>query len=174
MKGKALYLYLALVCFVGIIAIFVIDGYLGIYDTVYITYQERERKIEPGYWQDSWVEERGYGIGAEWGDSIHFRYEIDNRTFSTYSAIAEASVWKSGEKIIELSDENISVTAFDKVGVGWVLPPEELEEAGFGIDEYTVEIKHGEVKRKVIVSFHSQGDSVKRPPPPSTDEAVME
>ena len=170
MRRKSnLYLYLALVCLVGIIAIFIVDGYLGIYDTVYITYQEHEKRIAPDYWQDSWVEERGYSIGVEWGESIHFQYEIDNRTFSSYVTDVEASVWKSGDMIIDLLDEDVSVAAFDKVSVNWTVPADELEEAGYGIGEYTVKIKHNEVERKIVVGFHSQEGSmpIKVPPPPS-------
>ncbi|MCJ7654092.1 MAG: hypothetical protein MUO97_02125, partial [Dehalococcoidia bacterium] len=102
-KSKSnLYLYLALVCFAGILAIFVIDGYLGIYDKIYITVQEREQVIEPDYWQQRWVKEgyEGYSLGVGWGESIPFRYEIDNRSFSTYSVDVEVSVWRSGQKVI--------------------------------------------------------------------------
>ncbi len=43
---KNLFLYLALACFVGLIAIFVVDGYMGIYDTVYITTGKQEYKVD--------------------------------------------------------------------------------------------------------------------------------
>lgn len=168
-EGKNLYLYLALVCFVGILAIFVVDGYLGVYDTLYVTVQEREQKIEPDYWQRTWVKEQGYNIGAEWGEPFYFRYEIDNRTFSTYLTNVETSVWKSGEKIIQLLDENMSVDPFEEVTVDWTLRAEELEEAGFEAGGYTVRIKHGEVERKIVVSFHYPVEPVypkKVPPPP--------
>ena len=50
-KRRNLFLYLTLVCFFGLIAIFIIDGYMGIYDTVYITAGEREQKIESDVWR---------------------------------------------------------------------------------------------------------------------------
>ena len=153
-KSKNLYLYLALACFAGIIAIFIVDGYLGIYDTVYITSLERDQKVEPSYWEESWVGERGYSIGVGWGEPVNFRYEIENSRFSAYAANLEVSVWKSGEEIIELLDKDISVAAFDTVTVDWVLPAKELEDAGFGISEYTVKIKHGEMERKIILGYH--------------------
>lgn len=168
-EGKNLYLYLALVCFVGILAIFIADGYLGIYDTVYITSGEHEQKIEPDYWQRSWAKEHGYSMGAEWGEPIYFRYEIDNRSFSAYSTNVEASVWKSGEEIIELFDENISVATFEEVTVDWTLQAGELEKAEFGVGEYTVKIRHGEVERKIVVGFRYPVEPVypeKVPPPP--------
>lgn len=165
MEGKRnLYLYLALACFVGILVIFIADGYLGVYDTLYITVQEREQEVEPDYWQRTWVKEQGYGVGAEWGEPVYFRYEIDNRSFSTYLTDVEASVWKSGEEIIKLLDENVSVAIFDKVTVDWALRAEELEEAGFGVGGYTVRIRHGEVERKIVLSYYYPQ---KVPPPPS-------
>ena len=155
MKGRGnLYLYLTLTCFFAIVAIFVIDGYLGVYDTLYITVQERVQEIEPDYWQQHRAEESGYRIGIEWGESVHFRYEIDNRTFSAYPANVKASVWKSDEEIIQLLDENVSVAPFEGVTVDWVLQPETLEEAGFEAGEYTVKIKHGDVERKIVLSHH--------------------
>lgn len=169
-KSRNLYLYLALACFVGIIAIFIADGYLGIYDTVYITSGEREREVEPDYWQRSQVDERVYySIGAEWGELVSFRYEIDSHRFSTYSTNVEASVWKSGEKIIELLNEDISIAAFDKVTVDWVLRAEALEEMGYGIGKYTIKIRRGEVEREIVLNYRYPAEPVypeKMPPPP--------
>ena len=152
-----LYLYLALVCFAGVLAIFVVDGYLGIYDTAYITFGEREQKIEAYTWQEPWVKEQGYSIGTSWGEAVYFRYKIDNRTFSTYEAGVEASVWKSGVKIIQLLDESVSVVPFKAVTVDWELRAEDLGEAGLGAGEsreYTVRIRRGEVERKIVVSYY--------------------
>jgi hypothetical protein len=43
-------LYLALACFAGLIAISIVDGYMGIYYTVYITTGEYEQEIKPESW----------------------------------------------------------------------------------------------------------------------------
>ena len=40
---RHLFLYLALACFAGLIAISIVDGYMGIYNTVYITTRVRAR-----------------------------------------------------------------------------------------------------------------------------------
>ena len=157
-KLRNLYLYLALVCFAGILAIFVVDGYLGVYDTIYITFGEHEQKIEAYSWREPWVKEQGYGIGTSWGEPVYFKYEIANRTFSTYQADVEASVWKSGEKILQLSDENVSVTPFNEVTVNWKLLSEDLKEEGSKVGEYreyTVRIRLGEVERKVVLSYYT-------------------
>jgi len=170
-RGRKLYLYLVLACFVGILAIFLVDAYLGVYDTLYITVQEREREVDPDYWQRSQVDERAYySMGAEWGELVSFRYEIDSHRFSTYSTNVEASVWKSGEKIIELLNEDISIAAFDKLTVDWVLRAEELEEMGYGVGEYTIEIRRGEVERKIVLNYRYPTEPVYPekivPPPP--------
>jgi hypothetical protein len=166
-----LYLYLALVCFAGILAIFVVDGSLGIYDTAYITFGEREQKIEAYSWQEPWVKEQGYGIGTSWGEEVHFKYKIDNRTLSTYEADVEASVWKSGVRIIQLLDERVSVAPFEVVTIDWRLRAEDLGEIGLVAGEsreYTVRIMLGELERKIVVSYYvpMSGYSEKMPPQP--------
>jgi hypothetical protein len=152
-----LYLYLALVCFVGILAIFVVDGYLGVYDTAYIKFGEREQIIEAYSWQEQWVKEQGYSVGTSWGEAISFNYKIDNRTFSTYEADVDASVWKSGVKIIQLLDEHILVPPFEEVTVDWILQTDDLGEIGLEAGqarEYTVIINLGDVQRKIVVSYY--------------------
>ncbi|MBM4447329.1 MAG: hypothetical protein FJ023_08295 [Chloroflexi bacterium] len=173
-KSKSnLYLYLALVCFAGILAIFVVDGYLGLYDTLYVTVQEREQVIEPDYWQQRWVKEsyEGYSLGVGWGESIPFRYEIDNRSFSTYLVDVEVSVWKGGQKIVELLDRTeVSVAPFKKTIIDWTLQSEDLGESSpvsGEYREYTVRIKRGEIERKIILSYYPvPGYPEKGPPLP--------
>ena len=173
---KNLFLYLALACFVALVAIFIADGYIGIYDTVYITTGEREQKIEPEYWLRRDYAPPGakaaYYIPAEWGERIFFRYEIDNRRFSTYSTPIQASVWKENEKILDLFSEDKSIKPFDKVMVEWTLSTEDLAKAGFGVDrdtQYTVKIERGEVERRIVVGFRYPVEPVypKAVPPPS-------
>ena len=172
---KNIYLYLALVCFAGILAIFLIDGYLGIYDTIYITTQEREQVVEPDHWLRSWAKVPGdavptFPVFAEWDEPVYFRYEIDNRRFSGYSNNVEVSVWKSNQKIIDLLDEDMSVGPFDKVVVDWTLSTEELGKVGFrayeGVaNQCTVKIKHGEVERRIRIDFHYRSEPLPPPPP---------
>lgn len=158
-KTKNLYLYLALICFACIVAIFVVDGYFGVYDIVYVTSQEHEQKIEPDYWQQPWLKEQGYGVGTSWGEPVYFKYKIDNRTFSIHEAEVEASIWKSGEKIKQLLDESVSVAPFKDATVEWKLQPEDLGEADLGLGgyrEYTVHIRFGDIERKIILSYYRE------------------
>ena len=163
-KRKNLYLYLTLACFVGLIAIFVVDGYLGVYDALYLPMGEREQKIEADQWQQ-WSEWGMAEIG--WGDKAFFRYEVDNRQFSTYTADIEASVWHSQEKVQDLVSQEISIPAFDKGQLEWSIDTTELLPEGVSLEgrpvEYTVIIKRGEIEQKVIFTVFGYA---KVPPPP--------
>ncbi|MFH1662506.1 MAG: hypothetical protein ABH934_01085 [Chloroflexota bacterium] len=169
---KNLFLYLALACFVGLIAVFVVDGYIGVYDAVYITAGEQTWKVEADVWQRQYAtyapvpiaetmpieEGKGsYYMGANRDEKISFRYEVDNRKFSTYEADVEVSVWKSQEKVRDLKSQRMSISAFDKGELEWVvdnteIPPGDiLPEQSY---QYTVSIKRGEIERRIIVSLN--------------------
>ena len=154
-KRRNLYLYLTLACFVGLIAIFVVDGYLGIYDTIYIIAGEREEKVEPDFWLQ---QDGSWSIGVNQDEKAFFNYEVDNRQFSNYSAEIEVSVWRSQEKVCDLLSQQLTVGAFDKGQLEWVvdttelLPSDTPPEQGY---QYTVIIKRGEVERKVIMYINS-------------------
>jgi len=108
---RNLFLYLAIACFIGIIAIFITDGYIGVYDTIYVPMGERERKVEADQWQE-WSQWEMAEIG--WGDKALFRYEVDNRQFSAYSADIEVSVWHSKEKLQDLISQEISMAIWQR------------------------------------------------------------
>ena len=144
---RNLFLYLTLACFVGLIAIFIVDGYMGVYDTLYITAGEREEEIgrDSRPWQRS--------VAVEWGGKAFFRYEVDNRQFSSYAADIEVSVWHSQEKVADLIAQQISVAAFDKGELEWVIDTAELVPADIPPEqgyEFTVVIKRGEIERRLI------------------------
>ena len=156
---KNLYLYLTLACFIALIAIFIVDGYLGVYDTVYITAGEREEKIEADFWLRQGPVPPGggkgaYYISANWEEKVFFRYEVDNRQFSSYSADVEVSVWRMREKVLNLVSQPMTVAPFDKGVVEWVLDTAELKpdelppEQGY---EFSVIINRGEIERQVIL-----------------------
>jgi hypothetical protein len=158
---KNLYLYLALGCFVAIIAIFV-HGYMGIYDTAYVTAGGWEQPFDWHWWQRGWTAH----VGARWGETVHFRYEIENRRFSSYFTPVQASVWKENEKVLDLLSEDKSIEPFDKVVVEWTLDSEQLQAQGFGPGTYTVRIERKEVEREIRVSFHDERHEDVIPPIP--------
>jgi len=150
-KRRNLFLYLTLVCFFCLIAIFIVDGYMGIYDTVYVTAAEREQEIEPDVWLR---QDRFWSAGVNWGEKAFFRYELANRQFSSYTADIEVSVWRMQEKLLDVLSQPIVVAPFDEGQLEWVIDTTELlpedipPEQSF---EYTVLIKRGEIERKVIL-----------------------
>ncbi len=155
-------LYLALACFLGLIAIFIVDGYLGVYDTVYITAGEREEKVEADFWLQDYP--YPWSISVNYGETVFFRYEVDNRQFSSYSADVEVSVWRSQQKVKDLISQEIEVASFDKGQLEWVVDTAELEpvppEQGY---EYTVIIKRGELERRIILYLSTPSDFNKMP-----------
>lgn len=161
-KRGNLYLYLTLVCFVGIIAVFIVDGYLGVYDTVYVTAGEREQKIEPDYWL------RGnypWETSVDEGGKVSFRYELVNRQFSQYSANIEVTVWFEQTKLKDLISRQVVVDAFGKEELEWLVDTSELRPSGLSPGRsypFSVVIKRGEIERRIIVYV----SAMVVPPPP--------
>lgn len=146
-KHKSLFLYLTLACFLGIILIFVFDGYMGVYDNLFVTSGEREDEIarDSKPWQPS--------VAVAWGEKAFFRYEVDNRQFSTYSANITVSIWHSKEKVRDLISREISIAAFDKGQLEWVLDTAEFVPADIPPEqgyEFTVVIRRGETEQRLI------------------------
>ena len=158
---KNLFLYLAIVCFVALIAIFVVDGYLGIYDTLRVTAGEYPQTIEPDQWHR-------YRPSPEttWGAKVFFTYDVENRQFSRHITPIYASVWQENERIFDLFSEEKSIKPFDQVTVDWVLDSERLKSLGFSEGQYTVRINRDGVERKVRVDLHIPNPAKLIPPPP--------
>lgn len=120
-KRRNLFLYLTLACFLGLIAIFIFDGYMGLYDTIYLTAGEREQKIETDVWrgQDTY-----WSAGVNRGEKVFFRYEVDNRQFSNYATEVKASIWHMQEKMLDVTTQKIDLASFDKNRWNgwWTLP----------------------------------------------------
>ena len=165
-KRRNLFLYLTLACFFGLIAIFIVDGYMGIYDTVYVTAGEREQKIEPDTWQR---QDRFWSAGVNWGEKAFFSYEVANRQFSSYTADIEVSVWRMQEKLLDVLSQPIVVAPFDEGQLEWVIDTTELLPEDIPPEqsyEFTVIIKRGEIERNIIVRINPVPYQVKPAPVP--------
>lgn len=153
-RPRSLFLYLTLICFLGLIAIFVVDGYMGTYDTIYVTTGEREQTVEADTrLRQDWL--WSTGVGRD--EKVIFRYEIDNRRFSSYTANIEVSLWRMQEKIQDIISQPITVGAFAKEQVVWVLDSADILPADIPPErtyEYTVVIKNGEIERRLIISIN--------------------
>jgi hypothetical protein len=166
-KRRNLFLYLTLVCFFGLIAVFIVDGYMGIYDTIYITAGEREQRIESDVWQRG---DMYWSTGVNRGERAFFRYEVDNRLLSTYAAAVEVSVWRMQAKIMDVTSEQLSIGSFAKHQVEWALEADDLIPANTPQEqslEYTVMIKRGDLERNVILFINpTLGPPKPLPAPP--------
>jgi hypothetical protein len=149
-QHKNLYLFLTIAFFLAIIAIFVFDGYMGLYDTVTITTQEREDIIEPDFWsrdypQYAWADE---------GQDINFDYELDNRCLRSYSADIEVAVWFGETKQDVLISQAVDIGAFDKEELTWAVDTGTLRPADIPENqdyEFSVIIERDGVERRIIV-----------------------
>lgn len=143
-------LYIALLCIVGILVIFFIDAYLGIYDTLTLKIGEREYPVS----FDRWERGGAYIPATSYGEPVSFEYQIANHGFREYPTPVEASVWKSEEKILDLFKENESVKPFGDVVVRWTLETERLKEHRDSVaryTEYTVKIATERTERKIVL-----------------------
>lgn len=159
-KHKYLYLALALVCFLGIILIFIFDGYMGLYDSFRINNGEYPLEIEPDYWvrQDVY-----WGYNIEWGGTANFTYEIDNRRFSGYSSGINVSFWDGDNKIDDLLSQPVEVDSFGKWQTAWVLDTSDYLPADSSDQNYnfTLLVRHGDIERRIIINV----SPVLKPPP---------
>jgi hypothetical protein len=174
LKRRYRFLYLAIACIAGLIAVFVVDGYMGIYDTIYVTVGEREEKIEASWWQQpesAWPTryENAWTTWATVGQKITFRYEIENHQFSTYLTPVQASVWQENEKVDDLFSGDISIGQFGKETVEWSLATEELPGLTPGWPaQYTVKINRGDIERKIILDLnYPEAPPIEKPVPES-------
>ncbi len=166
-KRGNLFLYLTLACFFGLIAIFIVDGYMGIYDTLEITVGERPQTIEADVWLR---QDKFWPVGINWGEKAFFRYEVDNRRFSGYTADIEVSVWRSQEKLRDLTSQQIVIAAFAEGQVEWVVDTADLLPSDIPPEqryEYTVIIKRGQIERKIILRINPLPYPLKPVPVPA-------
>lgn len=166
-RGRYLYFGLTLACFLAILCIFIIDGYLGVYDTLYITHEEHEQQIE--FESRQYVGAEGTYFGGEIvaGASALYRYQIDNRTFRPCEGELAVSLWKSGNKLADLLDRQIKVASFDSTAVEWTISSDKLAGVDTAAEEYTnytVKISFAGKERRVIFGYRARG--VIAPPKP--------
>jgi hypothetical protein len=153
-KQKNLYLYLVAACFIGIILIFVFDGYMGLYDTLSVTAGEQIQTVYPEQWSDS--DKHNYPVEL-WpfnSDNFTFSYVIDNRHFSSYQADINVSVWKNQVKVADILTTTVNAGAFQKETVAWIINPWTTLDGTVNTDnQFTLEINHGGIIRSVIIHY---------------------
>ena len=173
MKHKNIYLYLALACFLGIILIFIFDGYMGVYDTLSTTSGEMPIKIEPDQWQQQGRIDFTPSTSVMYGGKVTFTYEVDNHWFAAYKADISVTVWQNQVKVADILTSKINVKAFGKEQTDWVLDTAEFASENLSTNttnDFTVMIKRGDIERRVIVYVYlttNQTKVIPIPPPPN-------
>jgi len=168
MKHKNLYLFLTLACFVGIILIFIFDGYMGLYDTLVMDNGQYKQRVEAEQWQ---TEEYGNlaSMYVERGSWIDFAYTVENHRFSAYTADVVVSLWYGQRKVADLVTSRISPGSFGKGELKWTLETTDLVPADYPAEQsynLSMFIKRGEVERKVSIFINPSPYPIKSIPVP--------
>jgi len=156
-KHRNIYLFLTLACFIGIILVFVFDGYMGLYDSLTVTSTGFPQEITPEQWGDQ-GRNGGAPVFIDANGEMSFSYQVDNRRFFPYRADVDVSLWYNQSKLADLASETISLGAFGGGQVDWTLDvvayvPENLP-ANSTLD-FTILIKRGEIERRVIFYYNT-------------------
>ena len=146
---RHLFLFPTLACFFGLIAIFFVDGYMGIHDTLYVTVEEHEQQIE-----FSGQRQNLETVHVNWGEKVKFRHKVDNSQFSSYTTDVEVSVSHNEKKVHDLTTKPLSVDGFESGQLEWVIDSKELLPESIPPEQgraYTVLFKRGDIEREIII-----------------------
>jgi hypothetical protein len=167
-KNKLLYLILAIACFIGIILIFFFDGYVGLYDTLTMSSGEQSQSITFAQMSNSTRDGYAPQLYPNNSGNVSLNYEIDNRHFSAYQSDIVVSIWHNQVKVADIFTGTVDVGAFKKDAVTWNIDTRDYisQDANDGIS-YTLEIKRGDILRKVI--FFVPINNIKTFAPPPTN-----
>jgi hypothetical protein len=160
-KQKYLFLYLAVVCFIGIILIFVFDGYMGFYDTLSLVSGEQTQTISTEQWTQSEQNNYPLDIWPSVSGNFSFSYKIDNRRFSSFQADISVSIWKNQEKLADILTKTVNVGAFNSAVISWVVDPESIVPTIANTDnQITMEISLGDIKRSAIIHYSQNNPKI--------------
>ena len=153
-KHRSLFLYLALVCFIGIILIFVFDGYMGVYDSLVMDNGQYPQTVEA----EQWVQQDKYAYRAstniDRGGKVDFTYRVENHRFSEYEADVFVSLWYNQEKLADLVTQTLAVASFGSGELKWSMKASEVVPADYPPEQsYNVNIiiQRGAIERKVNI-----------------------
>ena len=168
-KHKNLFLFLALSCFVGIILIFIFDGYIGVYDRLVIDNNQYVQTVEG----DQWPQQERFGgivsVSVERGGRVDFTYTVENHRLSEYSETVEVSLWSNKVKIADLLSQHISIPAFDEENVTWSINTDDIIPAGFPDEQnytFNIRIIRGDIEREINIYVYPSAAAIKTIPIP--------
>jgi hypothetical protein len=153
-KNKYIYLLLTIACFLGIILIFVFDGYIGIYDSLLIDNGQYPQTIASDQWRQQ--EEFGYppSVSMERDRNMNLTFTVENHHFSAYNADVSISLWDGINKVADLTSGDITALAFGKAEITAAFNPSQYIPAGYPTEQnynLSLVINRGGVERKVMV-----------------------
>lgn len=166
-----MYLYLALACFLGIVLIFVLDGYTGRYDKLEfdtgqrvqsIDFVENDERTPPFYM---------LSIHADRGDVLEFTYTLENRWFGRYQA--DVLVLLTGNSgATELVNGRLSVDGFSTGILAWTIDTATLLPANTEervIYNAELVIKRGGIERVISMNINTNSTGIKPLPLPAAE-----
>jgi hypothetical protein len=153
-KHKNIYLFLALACFLGIILIFIFDGYMGVYDSLRIDNGQYVQTVDARQWQQQ--EDFGFypSVSVDRGRSVDFTYTVENHRFSDYNAEVKVSLWNGVDKLADLSSGPLGAAPFGSGELVLVLDPGQYVPADYPVEQsynLTMVIDRENIERKVMV-----------------------
>ena len=165
-KGKILYLILAVACFLGIILIFIFDGYIGVYRTLDVDNGQYVQTIGAEQWEKA--EDRYLlGFSVEEGQTLQFTYRVENRRFSGNDYPLTVYYVNQGETI-DLVDTELNISAFGSKEVVWTLDTSNLIPADYPTDRQlilTMTIKAGDNQNDMSIYINRNYTDLKLIPP---------
>ena len=158
MRRINLWLLLAVVCFLGIIAVFFIDGYMGLYYRVRVETPVNTFEIPPEFWEESGKAIPSYYFSdVSRNDLIRFQLVVENRRFTDSQIDLDISLWEGGREIQKLLTRSDNIAAFEpSQPYEWEIDTSQLDV----LDEvsgtsYIIKINGNGVERRLIFRLYT-------------------
>jgi hypothetical protein len=171
-KRHNLFLYLALACFLGIILIFIFDGYIGVYDRLVMDTSRYLQTVESDQWEQTDRFSGIFSVSIERDGRIDFTYTVENHRFSEYTADIGITLWQNKAQIGDIGfipDEPLMIPAFSKKELSWFIEATDIFPAGYPVEQnyiFNVKINRGDIVREVSVYIQASPTIIKTVPAP--------
>jgi hypothetical protein len=171
-KHNTLYLFLALACLVGIILIFIFDGYMGVYDSLLMDNGQYQQTIEPDQWKQQ-AQFGSFSVSTDQSGRIDFTYTVQNHRFSAYNENVDVSLWYNKVKKADLLSEQLPIPAFDKKVLTWSINVADTISVNSTSGQsyiFNLKIQRGALERDINLNIFSSTspNSIKIIPAPVT------
>ena len=156
-RCKNLSLYLALVCFVGLILIFIFDGYMGVYDSLVMDNGQYQQTVEADQWAQSDRYAYRASTNVDRSGKVDFAYKIDNHRFSEYEVEVYVSLWHNQDKLSDLIAGTLAAAPFSSGELKWSIDAAELVPADFPAEQsynVNIHIQRAGIEREVVININ--------------------